>query len=132
MSYLDGINFGYDQISAAPNIPLMFSATEMHGKNMLTARDEWIRPIPLKHDKYPVTSEKKLQKKAKDPTIVKETFVSKKEPMLNLQDNHFDVIVLLLIIFLVAMHIKMYISVKLLKTKLGMLLTPGSKVSLLK
>lgn len=126
MSYLDGITFGYDQISSGPDIPLMFTATSMHGKDMLMAKDEWVTPRPQKYEKYPPITEKPLQKIAKDPSVEKETFTSSKpsaqEKFTGLSDDQFNMVLIVIVVFLIAMQIKMHISITIMKERFGILL----------
>jgi hypothetical protein len=73
MSHLDGIHFGYDQISSQDHIPLMYDMQEWEGRSdmpILTALNE--EPIVEKHnfpDYVLKIGDKPLIKNAKNPKV---------------------------------------------------------------
>lgn len=69
MSYLDGIHYGYDQISSSPNLPLTFSAAEWENRPILATRNEYPHKKPLEYPTYDDFSIKPLRRVLKDPTI---------------------------------------------------------------
>ena len=68
MSHLDGINYGYDQISSEPNLPLQFDMAEWEGKPILATNNEYPHLHPVKYPfQTPKISEKSLTGKLIPP-----------------------------------------------------------------
>ena len=128
MSYLDGINYGYDQIASNINIPLMYSASEWEGnetnlnnkKTMLTAKDEWIPHKPFKFSKYPPVVDKPLVKTLTDPSVKKskegmvnrETLLDKMINPLGMSQVQLMQVLLIVLIIVIAIQIKFYIKLR--------------------
>jgi hypothetical protein len=107
MNHLDGINFSNDQVTAYPDLPLMYNMSEWEGRPILTANNEYPRSKAMKYDgELPPVSTRNLVKKIVDPTIPKDTFCGNRSPVMSIMDRQFsnqDILYIILIIILAIM-----------------------------
>lgn len=132
MSHFDGINFGNDQISANPNIPLMYDMSEWEGRPMLAATNEYprLQAVNYKYD-MPQISDKKLVRKLVDPTEKKETFMSSNNSFQKIDFNDILQIILIIILaIIISFQIKVQSQMNMLVTLLPhMRYNPSNLVS---
>jgi hypothetical protein len=145
MSHLDGIHYGYDEVSGQDNIPLTYSMEEWDGEVILAARNEYpSKQVMMDSRPNPYLSENRLVRNplpppisgvsddlANQPTETKERFCSlsggssAKNIALWLTDKDLRLLALMLMVFVIVMQIKMMIKMELLMATLQPNLATG-------
>jgi hypothetical protein len=122
MSFLDGVSYGTDQISASPHLPLEYHMSEWDGHKILATRNEYPRIQATDYKmQMPKISDKPLVKKLKDPDI-QEIIVAavegKKEYFQNLgkslDENNMLVLMLFIVVVMLVIQIKTFTTLDIL------------------